>query len=130
MSWNRCALVLALIPLLSCSSGPPSQSTPAGQSGQSNASNPLNPCPARASTSLRFVDVFDGPPESLATLMPDEAGERAGYWNLKYVYDAGRSVTIRCKYANNEMHDVKLTTVTTRCDYTIDSEQVLALRCK
>jgi hypothetical protein len=76
------------------------------------------------------VDVFDGPPESLAVLMPDEAGERAGYWNLKYVYDAGRSITIRCKYTNDEIHDVKLSTVTTRCDYAIDSQQALTLRCK
>jgi hypothetical protein len=76
------------------------------------------------------VDVFDGPPESLATLMPDEAGERSGYWKLKYVYDAGRSVTIRCKYANDETHDVKLSTVTTRCDYAIDTQQALTLSCK
>jgi hypothetical protein len=118
------------MPLLSCSSGAPSQSTQAGQSGQSNSSNPSNPCPARAGTTLHLVDVFDGPPESLATLMPDEAGERSGYWNLKYVYDAGRSVTIRCKYANDETHDVKLSTVTTRCDYAIDSQQALTLSCK
>jgi hypothetical protein len=130
MSWTRYAGAFALIPLLSCSNGAPSESTQAGQSSQSTQSNPSNPCLAKAGTTLRFVDVFDGPPESLATLVPDEAGERSGYWNLKYVYDAGRSVTIRCKYANDEMHDVKLSTVTTRCDYTIDAQQALTLRCK
>jgi hypothetical protein len=130
MSWNKCALALALILLLSCSGGAPNQATQAGNPGQSNQSSPSEPCPARAGTSLRFVDVFDGAPKSLATLMPDEAGERTGYWNLKYVYDAGRSVTIRCKYANDEMQDVKLSTVTTRCDYAIDSQDSLTLRCK
>jgi hypothetical protein len=125
-----------MISLVSCSSDAPSQSTQAspsiqaGQSSQSNSANPSNPCPARRDTTLRFVDVFDGPPEELATLMPDKAEERSGYWSLKYVYDAGRTVTIRCKYANEETHDVKLSTVTTRCDYTIDSQQVLTLRCK
>jgi hypothetical protein len=39
-------------------------------------------------------------------------------------------VTIRCKYANDDTHDVKLSAVTTRCDYTIDPQQVLTLRCK
>jgi hypothetical protein len=62
--------------------------------------------------------------------MPDEAGEHSGYWNLKYVYGAGRSVTIRCKYANDATHDVMLSTVTTRCDYAIDSQQALTLSCK
>jgi hypothetical protein len=118
------------MPLLGCSSGAPGQSGQAGQSGQSNSSKPSNPCPAAAGTTLRLVDVFDGPPESLATLVPDEAGERSGHWNLKYVYEAGRSVTIRCKYANDESHDVKLSTVTTRCDYAIDSTQALTLRCQ
>ncbi len=117
------------MPLLGCSSGVPSQST-SGQSGQASSSNPSNPCPTKEGTTLRLVDVFDGPPESLATLMPDEAGERSGYWNLKYVYDAGRSVTIRCKYADDETHDVKLLAVTTRCDYAIDSQQGLTLLCK
>jgi hypothetical protein len=130
MSSTRCVLVLALVPILGCSTGAPRQSTEAGESGQSSRSQRLNPCPDSGGTTLRLVDVFDGPPESLATLIPDEAGERSGYWNLKYVYDAGRSVTIRCKYANGEAHDVKLSAGTRRCDYAIDSQESLTLRCE
>jgi len=36
-------------------------------------------CPVRQEYPLRFVDVFDGPPEELATLVPDRAKERSGY---------------------------------------------------
>jgi hypothetical protein len=129
MSWTRSAVILALAPLLSC--GRPSSESPrADQPGPAAQAAPSAPCPARAGTTLRFVDVFDGPPESLATLVPDEAGERSGHWNLKYVYDAGRTVTVRCKYANDQTHDVKLPTLTTRCDYAIDADQTLSLTCK
>src|SRR4051812_34335331 len=37
-------------------------------------------CPIRAGHPLNFVDVFDGPAQELATLVPDKAGERSGYW--------------------------------------------------
>jgi hypothetical protein len=130
MSSSRWALVVALVPLVSCSGSAPPQSSQAAQPARATATAPAAPCPERAGTTLRFVDVFDGSPASLATLVPDEAGERSGHWKLKYVYDAGRTVTIRCKYANDETHDVTLPSVTVRCDYTIDAKQTLTLTCK
>ncbi|GLQ95192.1 STY0301 family protein [Dyella acidisoli] len=87
-------------------------------------------CPSKQGTSLRFVDVFDGAPEDLATLVPDQAGKYSGYWQLGYVYDAGRYVTVRCKYANGQTLDVKLSDKVSKCSYTIDSKKTLALRCK
>jgi hypothetical protein len=80
--------------------------------------------------SLRFVDVFDGTPEERATLVPDRAKERSGYWQLGYVYDAGRFVTIRCKYADGKTEDVKLEKKVKRCDYKIDSKKSLKVFCK
>src|SRR5262249_40882649 len=46
------------------------------------------PCGPRTGTTLRYVDVFDGRPEELAYLMPDEANKSSGHWRLGYVYDA------------------------------------------
>ncbi len=87
-------------------------------------------CPLRAGQPLRFVDVFDGPAEQLATLVPDRAGKRSGYWRLDYVYDAGRLVVIRCKYADKSTLDVTLSNRVHRCDYKIDAKKTLRVSCK
>jgi hypothetical protein len=87
-------------------------------------------CPSRQGQSLRFVDVFDGAPEDLATLIPDVAGKSSGYWRLGYVYAAGRFVTVRCKYADGSVSDVKLSIRVHRCDYKIDERKTLRLNCR
>ncbi|WP_310734676.1 STY0301 family protein [Azohydromonas caseinilytica] len=86
-------------------------------------------CPAREGQPLLFVQVFDGPPEELATLVPDVATERSGYWQLGYVYDAGRMVTIRCEYVDKQSVDVKLADRVERCDYSIRGRNRLKLSC-
>ena len=87
-------------------------------------------CPAQHKQALRSVDVFDGPPEEEATLVPDVNQKHSGYWLLGYVYDANRIVTIRCKYANGKTIDVKLSQKIDRCDYKINPQKVLNLSCK
>jgi hypothetical protein len=87
-------------------------------------------CPVREPQPLRFVDVFDGPPADLATLIPDKAGERSGYWLLGYIYDAGRFVVIRCKYADKQTVDVKLSQKVNKCEYKIDAKKTLSVYCK
>ncbi|GKS74284.1 lipoprotein [Acidovorax sp. SUPP950] len=87
-------------------------------------------CPAQPGQPLRQVDVFDGPVEDLATLVPDVAKERAGHWQLGYVYAAGRTVNVRCHYADARTVDVELTQEVERCDYRIDARKTLDLRCK
>jgi hypothetical protein len=76
------------------------------------------------------VDVFDGPAEQLATLVPDRAGKRSGYWRLDYIYDAGRFVVIRCKYADKSTQDVTLSKRVHRCDYKIDARKTLSVTCQ
>jgi len=66
----------------------------------------------------------------MATLVPDSAEEFSGYWQLGYVYDAGRFVTIRCKYADKKAIDLSLSKRVDRCDYSIDAQRTLSLRCK
>jgi hypothetical protein len=87
-------------------------------------------CPSRHNTSLRFTDVFDGSTDELATLVPDKATKHTGYWQLGYIYDAGRFVTIRCKYTDGHVLDVKLPSRIEKCDYTIDAKKTLKLNCK
>lgn len=87
-------------------------------------------CPAHGKSPLRSVDVFDGSPAELASLVPDEAHERSGYWELGYVYDAGRFVSVRCRYADGSSVEEKLVRKVARCDYTVDAQKTLSLQCR
>jgi hypothetical protein len=115
MSWSRYIVAALFVSFLGCAL-PPALSAEI--------------CPSRPDQPLRFVDIFDGAPEELATLVPDLAQPRSGYWQLGYVYDSGRFVTIRCKYADGKALDVKLPGKVVRCDYKINAHKTLALRCK
>lgn len=86
-------------------------------------------CPARPGQQLQFIDVFDGPPEEMAFLRPGLEQPRYGSWELGYIYDAGRSVTIRCKYADGQALDVKLSKRVGRCNYRLDAKNALKLDC-
>lgn len=87
-------------------------------------------CPVRSEYPLRFVDVFDGPAEGLATLIPDKVRQKSGYWILGYIYDAGRFVTFHCKYADGQQLEKMVTQKLSRCDYKIDAHKNLQLDCR
>ncbi|WP_325072535.1 STY0301 family protein [Paraburkholderia acidisoli] len=87
-------------------------------------------CPVKRGTTLQYVTVFDGAPEELASLIPDQTSNRTGRWEVGYVYDAGREVTIRCRYLNGDAQDIRLTDRIGACFYAISRKHVLALSCK
>jgi hypothetical protein len=89
-----------------------------------------NICPARSNSSVETVDVYDGPVADMAILMPDEANETRGLWNLAYVYEAGRTVNIRCKYADKTTMDINLAKKINQCHFNIMKDKSLVLRCK
>ena len=72
---------------------------------------------AAKSQALRSIMVFDGPPSELASLVPEQTGKNSGYWELGYVYDAGRSVWVHCQYADGTSSDVQLSTRIGKCEY-------------
>lgn len=63
-------------------------------------------------------------------LEPDIAKERDGHWVLGYIYDEGRFVTMRCKYADKQTRDVKLANRVEQCRYSINARNVLRVTCK
>ncbi|WP_267094767.1 STY0301 family protein [Xanthomonas sacchari] len=87
-------------------------------------------CPIRQDQPLRSIDAFDGEPQDLATLEPDVAKERYGHWVLGYIYDEGRFVTVRCRYADKQTHDVKLANRVEQCSYSINAKHVLRVTCR
>ncbi len=115
MLWNNKILMRLLLPFCVC---------------WANIAIAGEVCPINKEHPLRFVDVFDGAPEERVSLIPDLAKETYGYWQLGYIYDAGRVVTISCKYANGKKIDVKLIKKIKKCDYKINSQKTLALRCE
>ena len=86
-------------------------------------------CPLRHGAPLQFVDVFDGAPERLAYLIADEFKKQSGFWNLAYIYDANRFVTIRCKYEDKQILDVKINYKIDRCDYLIKPKKQVKIFC-
>ncbi len=89
-----------------------------------------NVCPARPNSFLESVDVYDGPVADMAILMPEESNETRGFWNLAYVYEAGLTVNIRCKYSDNTSVDINLAKKINQCRYNLMKDKSLVLRCQ
>lgn len=87
-------------------------------------------CPVRPNSFVESADVYDGPVADMAVLMPDEANETFGLWNLAYVYEAGRAVNIRCKYADKTSVDISLAKKINQCRYNILKNKNLVLYCQ
>jgi hypothetical protein len=87
-------------------------------------------CPTLPDDKLQFVDVFDGAPEEQAYLVPDSGTQASGTWSLGYVYDAGRFVTVRCKYAHGRVIDLKIASRVARCSYTNDAAAGPKMTCR
>jgi hypothetical protein len=100
------------------------------QIGAAHGQAPATACPALADDRLQFVDVFDGTPEEQAYLVPDGSTDARGAWSVGYVYDAGRFVTVRCKYAHGRVIDLKIANRVARCSYTNDAAAGLKMACQ
>jgi hypothetical protein len=87
-------------------------------------------CPSLPGDRLKFVDVFDGTPEEQAFLMADSATDDRGVWSLGYVYDAGRFVTVRCKYEHGRVVDLRIPDRIAQCSYTTDATAGLRMTCR
>ncbi|MFZ6735725.1 STY0301 family protein [Undibacterium sp. Ji42W] len=87
-------------------------------------------CPRRGASFPLSVTVFDGTPEELASLVPEERGKRSGYWILGTVYDQNRSVTVLCKYADGHVERVELKQRVSKCNYQINEKNQFSIQCK
>jgi hypothetical protein len=87
-------------------------------------------CPLLDGKAPRYVDLFDGSPEELAYLIPDNATSTEGTWNVAYVYDAGRALTIRCKYDGKRVVNVAVTRRVWRCNYHVLPGGGLDMACR
>lgn len=84
-------------------------------------------CPARPDAAVTQIDLFDGAPADRALLAPDDDLAGGNTYSVKGVYDAGRTLTIRCHYGEATT-DVKLAKPVARCRVSGDTRPALA--CK
>jgi hypothetical protein len=79
---------------------------------------------------LRSVTIFDGPPSELASLVPDLADKRSSSWELGYVYDAGRTVWVRCQYADGTDSQAELSARVGKCEAKTVKKDMIKLACQ
>ena len=77
-------------------------------------------CPAQQGKSpLVSVSVYDGAPSENADLKPDESRGAGNYtyasWDVGYLYDMGRSVSVVCRYKGAGTVTVKINHKVNRC---------------
>jgi hypothetical protein len=95
-------------------------------------------CPAQTQTAspLKYVGVFDGPPERLVSLMADDEAcedkpkDNSGYFTLRHIYEAGRFVTIQCVYTDGSTSSVKLSKKVDGCKYSMAEDKVVSFICR
>jgi hypothetical protein len=92
--------------------------------------NAENVCHTRPGDNIQQIDIFDGKPEELAYLAPDDEKAAPNIYTLGYIYDQGRVVTIRCKYNSGFVADVELKGRVTQCKSLSNKSGDMSLACK
>jgi hypothetical protein len=92
--------------------------------------NSKSVCPTRNHDNIHQIDIFDGKPEELAYLAPDDEQTAPNTYTLGYIYEKGRRVTIRCKYNSGFVFDVELKNKVNECKLSSYKSGEYALVCK
>jgi hypothetical protein len=85
-------------------------------------------CPKRQNEKLQQIYIFDGKPEELASLAPDD--EMNDIYTLGAIYKEGRTVTVRCQYDTGFILDVELKKVVHTCKGSENKSGIPKLICK
>jgi hypothetical protein len=88
-----------------------------------------NVCPVLPDNHLTSLEVYDGPLVDMAILKPEQSSETQGYWNLAYVYEAGRGVNVRCYYADETHIDINLVKKVNQCRYKMLADNKVEFIC-
>ena len=87
-------------------------------------------CPTRHHDPIQQIYLFDGTPEELAYLAPDNDTNASNLYSLESIYDNGRFVNVRCKYKGGSRVDLKLKNRTSQCTFRKDKAGYGNLRCR
>ena len=84
--------------------------------------------PKHRNAKLQQIYIFDGKPEELVSLAPDD--ETNDIYTLGAIYKEGRTVTIRCQYDTGFIFDVELKKEVHTCKGSENKSGVPKLVCK
>ena len=90
----------------------------------------LDLCPVRAQDPIQQIYLFDGAPEELAFLAPDNDTTKRNIYSLKPIYEKGGFVTARCKYQGGFQFDIKLKDPVAKCTFRKGKVIYGNLRCR
>ncbi|MDO8728682.1 MAG: hypothetical protein Q7K26_02175 [bacterium] len=74
-------------------------------------------CPELIHDKVQQIYIFDGSPDELAYLAPDDDDKAANTYTLSYIYEKGRIVTIRCTYESGYVFDVSMKNRINLCNF-------------
>ncbi|WP_442943677.1 STY0301 family protein [Nitrospirillum sp. BR 11752] len=101
-------------------------------SGSASAATP-SVCPVHDSDPVKYISVYNGKPEDLINLAPDdETGKnpKQDKFTLDYIYKDGRVATIRCKYASGAVTDVELKDPVKQCTASRGKSGEVTVQCR
>lgn len=87
-------------------------------------------CPARQQDAIQQIYLFDGAPEDLAYLAPDNDTTASNRYSVATIYDSGGFVSVRCKYKSGSIVDVELKARFAQCAFHKDKGGYGNLRCR
>jgi len=87
-------------------------------------------CPELKRDKVRQIYIFDGKPSELAYLMPDDNEDAQNLYSLSYLYDHGRTVTIRCEYESGTVRDIEFKNRIRACHSSETKSGESRLTCK
>lgn len=98
-------------------------------SSEAVSSSRFKPACPNSNARLINVEVLDGPREEKALLRGEESRNEDRF-DLRYVYDAGRYVSVRCLYSDGKTVDLIFRDRIDECRYKIESDIVATFECQ
>ncbi|MGA8172897.1 MAG: STY0301 family protein [Methylocystis sp.] len=91
--------------------------------------------PLKDKQPLASVDVFDGPVEEMADLVPDDSRSGRDHahalWKLAHLYDEGHAVYVKCVYRGpKNTAVVKLARKVDKCVFDRTKDKPASMTCK
>jgi hypothetical protein len=87
-------------------------------------------CPGRSGHKLQHIDIFDGKPEELAYLAPDDDRHSPNTYTVQPIYGRGGILTVRCSYEGGLVLDIELKKPVDKCTFSQNAQGEPSLVCK
>lgn len=79
---------------------------------------------------LSLIHIFDGRPSEEVNLASDDDELTPDLYTLGHIYDAGRTVTIRCEYKSGAVRDIELKQKVNACRFSMSKNGKRRLNCQ